>query len=230
MSVRYRLSTGPGSWTQPFSGVLDVGVPTAVDRGAEFAVLYPLTGSFTVAGVTFNLNGGMVVHDIGAGLWDANFAVPFTASNGLSHHWESADGTFFRADGSPYPSASGASSIAYVVYPETIHYLHSSFGNGAALGHGTLIAQRLCAPAALDDAHLKDLETKITDLSNALATLGRGTDLRELLMIIRNPGWTTPAELALVLSLLDSMQAQTKLLTDTSARLLAGSKLVATAT
>ena len=55
---------------------------------------------------------------------------------------------------------------------------------------------------------LEKLDKKVTALSDALANLGKGTDLKELLRIIRNPGWTTPAELAFTVAILDSMQAQ----------------------
>ena len=43
------------------------------------------------------------------------------------------------------------------------------------------------------------LDKKITALSDALAKLGSADDLRKLLLIIRRPGWTTPAELAFAL-------------------------------
>ena len=39
--------------------------------------------------------------------------------------------------------------------------------------------------------HVKVLDKKISDLSDALAHLGKGTDLKELLRIIRFPGYTT---------------------------------------
>lgn len=59
------------------------------------------------------------------------------------------------------------------------------------------------------EAHIEKLDKKISALSDALAHLGNGTDLKELLRIIRNPGWTTPAELGLTIALLDSMTQQT---------------------
>lgn len=230
MSVRYRLSTGAGTWTNPFTGVIDLATPTLFPYGGgEFGVRYGLTGSFAVGGTTYSMTGVIPVHDQGAGLWDAGFSISVAASTGQHYQWESTTGAFFRADGTPFPSAMGTSSIAYSVFPERIEFAQSAFLQNSGLGQGMLIADRMCIEHGLDGAHLKTLDKKISDLSNALATLGRGTDLRELLMIIRNPGWTTPAELALVLSLLDSMQAQTKLLTDTSAKLLAASKLVAPA-
>ena len=63
------------------------------------------------------------------------------------------------------------------------------------------------------------LDKKITALSDALAKLGKGTDLKDLLRIIRNPGWTTPAELAFSLAIVDSMRAQTNALAQLSGAL-----------
>ena len=80
----------------------------------------------------------------------------------------------------------------------------------------------------LGGAHRRTLEKKIT-LSKALATLGQGTDLVDLLEIIKRPGWTTPAECAFCMALLDGMQAHADALASLSARLLAASKVVASA-
>ena len=74
--------------------------------------------------------------------------------------------------------------------------------------------------------HVKILDRKITDLSNALAHLGKGTDLKELIKIIRFPGWTTPAEFAFATALIDSMQAHANALDSLNTQLLAASKLV----
>ncbi len=60
--------------------------------------------------------------------------------------------------------------------------------------------------------HVALLDKKITALSDALAGLGRGTELKELLRIIRKPGWTTPAEFAFSMALLDGMQAHVAVL------------------
>jgi hypothetical protein len=40
------------------------------------------------------------------------------------------------------------------------------------------------------DDHVKVLDKKITELSDALAHLGKGTDLKDLIKIIRFPGYT----------------------------------------
>jgi hypothetical protein len=74
--------------------------------------------------------------------------------------------------------------------------------------------------------HIAELDKKITALSDALAHLGKGTDLKELLRIIRNPGWTTPAEFAFATTILDSMHDQVNQLGRMSTRLLDAGKLV----
>jgi len=50
---------------------------------------------------------------------------------------------------------------------------------------------------------LRKLETRIDALSNALARLGKGGDLKELIRIIKFPGWTTPAEFAFALGIVE---------------------------
>lgn len=76
------------------------------------------------------------------------------------------------------------------------------------------------------DDHIVVLDKKITELSDALAHLGKGTSLRELLKIIRFPGWTTPAEFAFAALALDSMRAQIKVLDVMNEQLLAAAKQV----
>ena len=73
----------------------------------------------------------------------------------------------------------------------------------------------------------KVLEKKITDLSKALANLDSSADLKKLILLIRRPGWTTPAEFAFAVGLVDSLLAQTKVVASTTNALLAASKLVA---
>lgn len=76
------------------------------------------------------------------------------------------------------------------------------------------------------DDHIVILDKKITELSDALAHLGKGTNLRELLKIIRFPGWTTPAEFAFATLALDSMRAQVKVLDVMNEQLMAVAKQV----
>jgi hypothetical protein len=74
--------------------------------------------------------------------------------------------------------------------------------------------------------HVAVLDKKITALSDALAHLGKGTDLRELLRIIRLPGYTTPAEFAFSLLALEAMQFHVDALSKLSPELLKAGKLV----
>ena len=76
------------------------------------------------------------------------------------------------------------------------------------------------------DDHVRSLEKQISALSSALAHLGKGTDLAELIRLIRFPGYTTPAEWALHVAILDSMQTHVNALTTLSSQLLAAGKLI----
>ena len=74
--------------------------------------------------------------------------------------------------------------------------------------------------------HIRDLEKKISALSDALAHLGKGTTLQELLRIIRFPGYTTPAEFTFNVAILDTMLVQANALEKLGQDLLAGAKQV----
>lgn len=74
--------------------------------------------------------------------------------------------------------------------------------------------------------HIEVLEKKITALSDALAHLGQSTSLKELLRIIRFPGYTTPAEFAFSVAMLDAMAHQARLLEQMSEELLGAAKQV----
>jgi hypothetical protein len=74
--------------------------------------------------------------------------------------------------------------------------------------------------------HVRVVEEKVTALSAALVDLGRGTSLRELLKIIRFPGYTTPAEFALTVAILDGMATHVNALAKMENDLLAGSKQI----
>ena len=73
---------------------------------------------------------------------------------------------------------------------------------------------------------MREVEAKVTALSNALATLGRGTTLAELLKLIHFPGYTTPAEFAITMAVLDSMSTQVEALTKMQNELLAATKMM----
>ena len=64
------------------------------------------------------------------------------------------------------------------------------------------------------------LDKKVTALSDALAKLGSAEDFRKLLLIIRRPGWTTPAEFLFAAGFVDSMAAQAKALDQAKGALL----------
>lgn len=74
--------------------------------------------------------------------------------------------------------------------------------------------------------HARDVEAKVTALSAALAHLGRGTTLADIIKIIRFPGYTTPAEFALTIAILDAMSAQVEALTKMQGELLAATKMI----
>ena len=59
------------------------------------------------------------------------------------------------------------------------------------------------------DLHVRVVDEKV---AAALADLGRGTNLRELLKIIRFFGYTTPAEFTLTVAMLDAMASHVRVL------------------
>jgi len=85
------------------------------------------------------------------------------------------------------------------------------------------------AKAPVPDLHVREVEAKVTALSDALAHLGRGTTLAELLKLIHFPGYTTPAEFAITMAVLDSMSAQVESLTKMQHELVAATKLIVNA-
>jgi hypothetical protein len=74
--------------------------------------------------------------------------------------------------------------------------------------------------------HIEALDKKITALGDALAHLGAGTSLKELLRIIRYPGYTTPAEFAFNVAMLDAMHTQVRLIEQMGTNLLSAAKQV----
>jgi hypothetical protein len=60
--------------------------------------------------------------------------------------------------------------------------------------------------------HIHELEKTIKFTADALAGLGRGSHLQELLRLIHLPGWTTPAELAFVNAILDNISFEVRTL------------------
>ena len=74
--------------------------------------------------------------------------------------------------------------------------------------------------------HIRELEKKVSALSDALAHLGKGTTLQELLRILRFPGYTTPAEFTFNAAILDTMLVQANALEKLGQDLLAGAEQV----
>src|SRR5262245_45471030 len=71
------------------------------------------------------------------------------------------------------------------------------------------------------------LEKKVTDLSNALAHLSTAEDFKKLILILKRPGWTTPAEFTFASAIIDSMLGHTRALAAQKQELLKGAESVA---
>jgi len=80
----------------------------------------------------------------------------------------------------------------------------------------------------MEKINLQQLERQINDLSHNLTDLARDGDFKELIKIIHQPGWTTPAELTLVTGTVESMIAQSKALIGLKQALIKGSREVTT--
>jgi hypothetical protein len=96
--------------------------------------------------------------------------------------------------------------------------------------HGESIMDKpVVAPGAsvVDTKHVEVLTKQITDLSDALARLGHGTTLAELLKILRRPGWTTPAEFAFASALVKATQMHVTAIEALQKELLSASNMVA---
>ena len=77
-------------------------------------------------------------------------------------------------------------------------------------------------------AEIKKLEKQIDALSNALAKLSSAEDFRKLILLLRKPGWTTPAEFRFASGIVESMTTQVKGLAALKTALIEGSKEVVT--
>lgn len=75
----------------------------------------------------------------------------------------------------------------------------------------------------------KKLEKRITALSDALARLGSADDFKKLILIIKRPGWTTPAEFLFAQGLVETMIVHADALAQGKAALLQASDAVAPA-
>jgi hypothetical protein len=75
---------------------------------------------------------------------------------------------------------------------------------------------------------VKQLGERIDLLSRNFAKLASEKDFKELMLIIHKPGWTTPAEFALVHGIVESMLAHSAALVGLKESLLQGSRAVGT--
>jgi len=75
--------------------------------------------------------------------------------------------------------------------------------------------------------HLLKLTEEVDALSDALAKLSDTGDLKRLILLMRHPGWTTPAELAYASAIVASLRAQVGVLAQLRAGLVQASEKVA---
>jgi hypothetical protein len=74
--------------------------------------------------------------------------------------------------------------------------------------------------------NIAHLETRIMELSEHLRTMSDTSDLKEMIILIHHPGWTTPAEYLLVSGMVDVMQEHVKALTILRQALITGSRVI----
>ena len=75
---------------------------------------------------------------------------------------------------------------------------------------------------------LPHLEKRIFELKDIFTIMADNSDLEELLKIIHRPGWTTPAEFALVGSVVESLNTQARNVASLRTALVASSRQVGT--
>jgi hypothetical protein len=75
---------------------------------------------------------------------------------------------------------------------------------------------------------LARVEARTKELCKSLADVADDKDFEELLTIIHKPGYTTPAEHAFVLGLVEAMHSHTKTLTELKQVLLTASRAIGT--
>ncbi len=75
---------------------------------------------------------------------------------------------------------------------------------------------------------LPHLERRLFELKDIFTKMSDNSDLDELLKIIHRPGWTTPAEFALVISAVESLNAQARNVASLRTALVSSSRQVGT--
>jgi hypothetical protein len=78
----------------------------------------------------------------------------------------------------------------------------------------------------MEKHELVKLESKIKELNDVCREIGDESNMKEMLLIIRRPGWTTPAELALVNVAVESLINQVRAVNSLRESLVAGARQV----
>jgi hypothetical protein len=99
---------------------------------------------------------------------------------------------------------------------------------GAALAAAGAVAAGEGKEEKQEKHDLKRLEERIDLLSKSMAKMADVKDVKELITIIHKPGWTTPAEFALVAGIVDSMIAHADAMHGLKETLIKGSRAVGT--
>jgi hypothetical protein len=79
----------------------------------------------------------------------------------------------------------------------------------------------------MNDHNIDHLEGQLKELHYALKLLSEDDALLELIRIIRQPGWTTPAEFMLVTGVTEALHAHTRAMVGLKQTLLSGSRAIA---
>jgi hypothetical protein len=78
----------------------------------------------------------------------------------------------------------------------------------------------------MSDKHIQNVEQKLSAVKANLRSVADDPVYDQLLQIIHRPGWTTPAEVAFVETILSSVDAHAQLLSQLHKDLLRSSQLV----
>lgn len=76
------------------------------------------------------------------------------------------------------------------------------------------------------EAELGRLERELDTLDQSLSRLVERRSVKELIRIIKHPGWTTPAEFALVMAAVGSLQHQVNAVAEFQQKLVAAAERV----
>ena len=79
----------------------------------------------------------------------------------------------------------------------------------------------------MEKRELEHLERQIHELHAVTKALAEGEDYATMLRVIWKPGFTTPAEILVILGMVEAMTQQTRTLTSLRSALLAGMERVA---